>query len=352
MRYPTGGGLTAAERQRREAVRLAAAEGFEAGATDIQVARTYRVTRMSAWRWHHTLKTGGRQALRSKGPASRCRLADDELDLLEQLLDLGPAAHGYPDHRWTLARVRAVVAEHFDVTYSIKGMALVLHRLGWSVQVPARRAAERDDEAVQQWQQKVWPRLKAPRATWTRGCASRTRRARAAGRPPPYLGQEGRTPVITVTGAGRGRVSAAPLCCYKPGQEPRLLYRLHVYHRRTDEKASFGEADYIALVDAAHRRPGGAVMLVWDNLSRHTSADMRRRIAQRDWLTVEQLPSYAPDLNPVEGVWSVMRSGLSNWFPGGIDQLAALVRARLRPMQYRPGLIEGCLAGTGLSLEP
>lgn len=191
MRYSTGGGLTAAERGRREAVRLAAAEDFAAGATDIQVARAYRVTRMSAWRWHHALKTGGREALRSKGPASRCRLADDELALLEQLLDLGPAAYGWSDQRWTLARVRAVVAEHFNVTYSIKGMALVLHRLGWSVQVPARRAAERDDETVAHWQQEVWPRVKAPRATWTRGCASRTRRVRAAGRPPRVPGAGG-----------------------------------------------------------------------------------------------------------------------------------------------------------------
>ncbi|MCP3017204.1 hypothetical protein NGM33_28120 [Nocardiopsis dassonvillei] len=47
-----------------------------------------------------------------------------------------------------------------------------------------------------------------------------------------------------------------------------------------------------------------------------------------------------------------MRSGPSNLVPGGVDQLAALIRARLRPMQYRPGLLQGCLAGTGLSLEP
>ncbi|TDQ54406.1 hypothetical protein [Actinorugispora endophytica] len=66
----------------------------------------------------------------------------------------------------------------------------------------------------------------------------------------------------------------------------------------------------------------------------------------------EQLPGYAPDLNPVEGVWSVMRGGLANLVPGGIDQLAALIRARLKPMQYRPGVLEGCLAGTGLFLDP
>lgn len=94
------------------------------------------------------------------------------------------------------------------------------------------------------------------------------------------------------------------------------------------------------------------MVLVWDNLNRHTSANMRRRIGERGWLSVERLPGYAPDLNPVEGVWSMMRVGLTNLVPGGIDQLAALIRARLKPMQYRPGLLEGCLAGTGLSLEP
>src|SRR5699024_1669428 len=76
------------------------------------------------------------------------------------------------------------------------------------------------------------------------------------------------------------------------------------------------------------------------------------RIAQRDWLGVERLPAHAPDLNPVERVWSVMRNGLSNLVLGDIDQLAALIRARPRPMQYRPELLQGCLAGIGLSLQP
>ncbi|WP_435105600.1 helix-turn-helix domain-containing protein [Nocardiopsis synnemataformans] len=183
MRYSTGGGLTAAERRRREAVRMAAADDFDAGATDAQVARTYRVTRMSAWRWHHDYETGGRGALETKGPASRCRLTVQELDLLQQLLDLGPAAHGFADQRWTLARTRAVVAEHFDVTYSLAGMSLLLHRLGWSVQVPARRAAERDEEAVEQWRQQVWPRLRTSNKTvlvarWEVGGSPLTRKVR------------------------------------------------------------------------------------------------------------------------------------------------------------------------------
>jgi transposase len=51
MRYPDGGGLDAAERVRREKVQLAAAEMIEAGASDREIARHFRVSRMSANRW-------------------------------------------------------------------------------------------------------------------------------------------------------------------------------------------------------------------------------------------------------------------------------------------------------------
>jgi len=67
MRYPDGGGLTAAERARRERVRLAAADLIEAGASDREVARRFRVSRMSANRWRRALAAGGKQALVSKG---------------------------------------------------------------------------------------------------------------------------------------------------------------------------------------------------------------------------------------------------------------------------------------------
>ena len=65
MRYPDGGGLDAAERARRERVRLAAAEMIEAGAGDREVAKRFRVSRMSANRWRRALAAGGRAALAS-----------------------------------------------------------------------------------------------------------------------------------------------------------------------------------------------------------------------------------------------------------------------------------------------
>jgi transposase len=74
--------------------------------------------------------------------------------------------------------------------------------------------------------------------------------------------------------------------------------------------------------------------------------------AHRDWLTVVRLPAYAPDLNPAEGAWANMKNGLGNLAASNVDQLAAIVRNRLKRIQYRPALIDGFLAQTGLTLEP
>jgi hypothetical protein len=65
VRYPDGRGLDAAERARRERVRLAAAEMIEAGASDQEIAKHFRVSRMSANRWRRALASGGRAALAS-----------------------------------------------------------------------------------------------------------------------------------------------------------------------------------------------------------------------------------------------------------------------------------------------
>jgi transposase len=149
MRYPDGGGLTAAERARREQVRLAAAEMIEAGASDREVAKRFRVSQMSANRWRRNLAAGGRAALASKGTGgARCKLAPAQLAELEAVLDAGPAACGYADQCWTLARISDQVWRRFGVEYTLAGMDVLLHRIGWTVQVPARRAAERDEEAV------------------------------------------------------------------------------------------------------------------------------------------------------------------------------------------------------------
>ncbi|RVU29090.1 transposase [Streptomyces antnestii] len=179
MRYPDGGGLAAEERVRRERVRLAAADLIEAGASDREVARRFRVTRMSANRWRRALAAGGRQALVSKGASgARSKLDASQLRVLEEVLDAGPAAAGWSDQCWTLARIAEVMHRRFRVEYTLAGLDLLLHRIGWSVQVPSRKATERDEEKVAAWKDEQWPVIKRRRRTWAPGSASRTKQAR------------------------------------------------------------------------------------------------------------------------------------------------------------------------------
>jgi putative transposase len=180
MRYSDGGGLDAAERARRERVRLAAAEMIEAGASDREIARRFRVSRMSVNRWRRALAAGGKAALASKGAGgAKCKLTPDQVAELEAVLDAGPAAAGYADQCWTLARIADQVWRRFGVEYTLAGMDVLLHRIGWTVQVPARRAAERDEEKIARWREETWPVVKGRRRTWAPGWSSRTSRARA-----------------------------------------------------------------------------------------------------------------------------------------------------------------------------
>ena len=180
MRYPDGGGLTEQARARREQVRMRAADRFAEGAGNAQVAREFRVSRMSASRWHRAFDAGGRDALVSTGPGGEpCKLTDQQLKMLEAALEQGPAAHGWDqDQRWTLARIAELIWGMFGVAYTGGGVDYLLHRMGWSWQVPARRAAERDQGAIAAWREQTWSEGKGPRHDWTPGCALRTRPAK------------------------------------------------------------------------------------------------------------------------------------------------------------------------------
>jgi transposase len=179
MRHPDGGGLTAEERAQRERVRPAAADVIEAEASDREVARRFRLTRMSAHRRRRALAAGGRPALASPGPgAARCKPDAGRLRVWAAILHGGPAACGRTDQCWTLARIAELLRRRFGIDYPLAGLDLLLHRLGCSVQVPTRRATERDEGSIAAGKDAQWPVITARRRTWAPGSALRTRPAR------------------------------------------------------------------------------------------------------------------------------------------------------------------------------
>jgi len=162
MRYPDGGGLSAGGRSRREKVRLQAAEWFAEGVEPPEVARRLRVSCNSAYVWRRRWRAGGRAALASGGPGGAvCRLSGEQLERLRAALEAGPAVWGWgEDQRWTLARATALTGRLFHVRYTLRGTSYLLHRMGFTPQVPVHRAAERDEAKIAAWRSQTWAKVR------------------------------------------------------------------------------------------------------------------------------------------------------------------------------------------------
>ncbi len=128
-------------------------------------------------------------------------------------------------------------------------------------------------------------------------------------------------------GAGGGRVSIAGVACYRPGDRPHLFCQLRPYRRRKGEARGFTWQDYRDLIIATHRNLPAPLVWCWDNLNIHLAPELAGFAAKnKEWLRIYRLPAYAG--------------------------LVRIVKRKLKKIQYRPHLILGCLAGTGLKIEP
>jgi transposase len=153
------------DRQALERVRLQAGELFAAGRSQAEVAHQLGVARQNVSRWHALWRAGGPDALRSAGPTgSAPRLSDPQLHDLKQALREGARAHGFDTDHWTLARIATVIEQVTGVGYHPGHVwKLLRRRLGYRLQRPARRAIERDEQAIARWVESDWPRIRQKR---------------------------------------------------------------------------------------------------------------------------------------------------------------------------------------------
>ena len=155
MRYADGGGLTAEGRARREHVRLQAARLFEQDMDARRIARILRVSTKSVYQWRRA--AGG---LGLQGPGG-CACKLDETSWrgcaprwTDPALRLGhrPAVDAGPGHR--------LIARLSGVSYTLRGCRTCCTGLGFTPQVPARRAAERDEDAIAGWRSQTWAKVR------------------------------------------------------------------------------------------------------------------------------------------------------------------------------------------------
>jgi len=179
-----GGGVRARrdfeelEQRRKRAARL-----FGVGERMAAVARKLQVSRQSVSRWFVQWKRGGTKALRGAGRAGRApRLQAQQLQRVQLALREGARANGFNTDLWTLPRVAQVIERVTGVSYHAGHVWRVMRAMGWTLQRPARRARERNEEAIRQWVAERWPEVKKKPAASKPGLPSKTKAVSPSGR--------------------------------------------------------------------------------------------------------------------------------------------------------------------------
>jgi len=158
---PKGSADLLSDRRRRALALL------KSGLSLNEVARRIQCFASSVMRWRNAWRRRGADALKvGASPGRPLKLdAAQRRRLLRSLLK-GPLAHGYNTNVWTTARIAEVIRREFRVSYHRAHVGRLMHSLNWSHQKPEKRAVERNEEDIERWKRKEWPRVKKTLRGW------------------------------------------------------------------------------------------------------------------------------------------------------------------------------------------
>ena len=158
---PKGSADLIADRRRRALALL------KSGLSLNEVARRIQCVPSSVMRWRDAWQRRGSDALQvGSSPGRPLKLKSAQRRRLLKSLSKGPLAHGYNTNVWTTARIAELIRREFGVSYHRDHVGRLMHSLQWSHQKPEKRAVERDEEAIEHWKRKDWPRVKKTLLGW------------------------------------------------------------------------------------------------------------------------------------------------------------------------------------------
>lgn len=279
--------------------RIAVRRVIEDQESPSQVAADFGFCRNYLYPWLHKFKEGGWEALCEKiaeGPAPK--LTEKQRQQVRRwVVGKDPRQYGFEFGLWTRRIVAALIARKLGVEMGLTAVGRLLAQLNITPQKPLRRAYERDPEAVRQWVQETYPRL---RARARKHGAKIFFLDEAGFSSEPNLGRtyglRGQTPVVSTTGQ-RQKVNAISA---------------------VNARGEFWCQDYTGKLNAARfveflknfmKGRSSKVYLVVDGHPSHKAKAVKEYVqSTHGRLELHFLPPYAPDLNPDEFVWQYVKT--------------------------------------------
>lgn len=336
------GSATELERRRRRAV-----EAVHHGERVEDVARIVGVQRCSVYRWLQLAELpDGLAAKPHLGPATRLSLKQQRK--LDALLRQGAQAHGWRNRLWTTRRIAELIRRHFGISLHHDHVGRFLRqRLHWSIQKPCRKARERNEAAIRDWKIAQFPRIAA---------AARKRDAHLV-----FLDESGfmLTPTVRRTWAPRGqtpelrcwdrRDRLSAISCITVSPKTR---RLNLYFHLLADNANARAEDIVAFLRYLKAQLRGPFTVIWDGSPIHSRSRLvRAYLAKHPEIVVETLPSYAPELNPDEGVWGWSKyNRLANLAANDTDELRDRLIEEFVALKEAPDLLTSFVEHADLPL--
>lgn len=158
--------------------------------------------------------------------------------------------------------------------------------------------------------------------------------------------RRGETPSLYHCGGTHRKVTAIGALCVAPDRsDVRLYFRLHPNANINAERVIDFLRQLLAQIDAP-------MVLVWDRLNAHRAYVVQDFLTEHRQLATEFLPPYAPELNPIEYVWSYLKlNPLANLAFFNLEQLTTTTRRHTRSLQRKPDLLRSFLRHSPLPLR-
>ena len=281
-----------------EAMRFEAVRRVLAGETQRSVAGSIGVTFQTVCKWMRLYDEGGEAALKaSKAPGPERKLTEKQFARIRKIIiGKDPRQLNFGVALWSLPVVKDLIEKLFNITVHAATVSRYLHLLGLTPQKPTRRAYQRDDTACERWMREEFPaiakRAKERKATILFADETGVHEEHGVG---TTWAECGKTPEVRVSGTRR-RINV--ISAISP--RGKLWFRCYQGNLTANRFVEFLK-DLLSDVR-------GKIVLIVDQHPAHKAACVSRFTADNaSRLEMHFLPGYAPDLNPDEHVWSLLK---------------------------------------------
>jgi transposase len=307
------------------------------------IAAALGIREETVCRWLARATDGGPQSLRARpAPGRPPSLSRRQKDLIPEFLWHGAEAYGFTGEVWTCARVALVIQEELGVLYHKHHIAKLLKELGWTPQLPIRRALQRDEPAIRRWRDEVWPKL--------------LDQARKERRVLIFEDESGfyLLPGLVRTYAPRARTPVI--------REKQTRDHLSVMGGMTPQgkvytlvrRQPLNGLHCIEFFEHLWAVTGSRILVIWDGSPIHRRGAVKEFVAQSEGkVVVEQLPGYAPDLNPWdEGGWHHLKNvEMRNLVTHDLEELHEQFHLAIDRLGQKPHMVRAFFAQAGLRLR-